>query len=1490
MRIFYLLLVAPLTFSEYCDSGGFTCQYDGCANVIEHQWYWGDYLYRPFCYCNQCYVASTSPSYSDGPCPGKPAACPVGKYSLSGACTTCTANNYCPGDSYLPHPCSTCSGSQYRQSLCSMSVDTVCVSCPSNSITSATDPTKCTCMAGFKQTAAGPVCAACPAGQESDATRSTCVACSAGYYSLTGQPCTQCPAGSYCQYPNQAPVTCSHGFFCVAGSTSQTACTGANMYCGAGSSTVKLCPAGSFCQTTSTIEPCPAGFACAEGQYNECGYGSLCPVGSATEKDCPAGWFCQDSTVKQICPIGSMCPARSIEPVACTVKFYCPEGSATEKDCPAGWFCQDSTVKQICPAGSMCPARSIEPVACTVKSYCPEGSAAEKPCPYAYYCPAQSATPKICNGASVCLGSNSEPGLCNDPSKCITPNSDYTCPAGYLPVTDLVFFMSLSLSYNPIYQFVNYNKVRSINLYTAEMFETDITNDVFNNKYATVISGIWTGTSFNSKTPLTIGVPIVMSDSLSTAYAFAYFYRGATPVSELWEIDMQSGLSSLKKSFDWKVGAATKMSNETLLLGTGGGVYKYYITNNTMQYLFGGNEYTLSVRIVYSKDMYVIAYASKIQLVNASSYAVISTYDNQYYNIYDMEVDFNRRIAYFTAYEYLYAYYMESNSASIIKNYWIPSGEFPEYLLYAEYLSLDLLTNELHIYGMSKFTGHWEHVIFDTARYQSRVAHSLPYTLKSMSKPFPRRCAYCDLKIPGITYTDGCNFNCAAKFWKSGATCNPCTVRNCSLGMYSTQCLNDADTVCAACAPVGNMSSWTDSLCNFTCKAGFFRNDSVCLPCSNPACNPGTYKTQCNTLNDYCAECAIPSGPHTFTSGCNFSCAANTYRNNMTCSMCSFATCVAGFYRTTCAAGSVEPSKCANCTTPSGNYSWTSGCNFTCGTGYYLKNSTACATCTTPTCVPGSYVSNCTSLANRQCLNCTAPIGNYSWVSGCTFACNSGLFLASSNNCSKCTQITQCSAGYYKIPCIGDQDAACLPCNTTQCSPGKYRTSCAAGSNSDAACATCPDVLGDFDRTTECGFQCKAGNFQVDGQLMCSPCSIEPCPANFYRSVCAAGSTQDATCLPCATSCPGGQYYDACVCKNCEAPLGRFEWGQRCNFTCANDSYLAGPTECRTCSSLTCQSGQYYDNCSCLECPEVSGNFIRGNQCDITCANDSYLIGPTECRLCSSMVCEPGKYYSECSCSECHVVVGNFNWSSRCEFTCAHNSYRAGPTECKQCSNMTCPAGTSIQPCNATSDATCAPCARPGGMFSWVNGCDYVPLTTTQRMQSTSTPSIPNTTSITPVTLIASITIAKTYTEVCSNTSYYVDGICQGLHETNPDDKFTCQAQSLNGHECLNGLCTCVNNRRLLSDSCNMTLRVEHMLQEEPNITNFRPWIQEIVIVVVQPAPDMTALIIVGGLLALIVVCCCVVAIVYLAKRERPPAKPTIGNPEGSAFHGIKLL
>ncbi len=207
-----------------------------------------------------------------------------------------------------------------------------------------------------------------------------------------------------------------------------------------------------------------------------------------------------------------------------------------------------------------------------------------------------------------------------------------------------------------------------------------------------------------------------------------------------------------------------------------------------------------------------------------------------------------------------------------------------------------------------------------------------------------------------------------------------------------------------------------------------------------------------------------------------------------------------------------------------------------------------------------------------------------------------------------------------------------------------------------------------------------------------------------------------------------------------------------------------------------------------------------------------------------------------------------------------------------------------MQPCNATSDATCMPCARSGGM----SGCNYA--TTTARMQTTST--IPNTTSIPEATppppppLIASVIIAKTYTEVCSNTSYYVDGICQGLHETNPDDTFACRAQSLNGQDCLNGVCTCVNNkRRLLQDSCNLTMHVEHTLQTEPKVAKFRPWVQEIVIVVVeQPSDNLVLLIAIAGV---VIVCTCV--IVYAIMR-RPVVIVVPKSATRAAFHSLKIL
>ena len=162
-------------------------------------------------------------------------------------------------------------------------------------------------------------------------------------------------------------------------------------------------------------------------------------------------------------------------------------------------------------------------------------------------------------------------------------------------------------------------------------------------------------------------------------------------------------------------------------------------------------------------------------------------------------------------------------------------------------------------------------------------------------------------------------------------------------------------------------------------------------------------------------------------------------------------------------------------------------------------------------------------------------------------------------------------------------------------------------------------------------------------------------------------------------------------------------------------------------------------------------------------------------------------------------------------------------------------------------------------------------------MQTTAQTTAPPTLSF----FIASVTIARSYTEVCVNTSYYVNGICQGLRETNPDDTFACQAQSLDGQECVGGVCICVD--RLLRDSCNLTMLVDHALSVEPKVANFRSWIQEIDVVQQPPPAFPFVLILVAVVICAALVLCCI-AICLLCFRSKQVVHT------GGEFVGIKLL
>ena len=135
----------------------------------------------------------------------------------------------------------------------------------------------------------------CPIGTLGLATRQTMEA-----------QCTLCPAGKYCDSPGRYndSGSCSQGYYCPNGSKSaqEVGCP-PGRYCPVGSPTPKLCPRGTFSNTTllwkeEQCTNCTAGFYCMENGLTDpsgpCRQGYYCPSASKVDNavDCPVGLHC----------------------------------------------------------------------------------------------------------------------------------------------------------------------------------------------------------------------------------------------------------------------------------------------------------------------------------------------------------------------------------------------------------------------------------------------------------------------------------------------------------------------------------------------------------------------------------------------------------------------------------------------------------------------------------------------------------------------------------------------------------------------------------------------------------------------------------------------------------------------------------------------------------------------------------------------------------------------------------------------------------------------------------------------------------------------------------------------------------------------------------------------------------------------------------------------------------------------------------------------
>eukprot|EP00767_Chilomastix_cuspidata_P000870 gnl/Chilomastix_cuspidata/1248.p1 GENE.gnl/Chilomastix_cuspidata/1248~~gnl/Chilomastix_cuspidata/1248.p1 ORF type:complete len:6697 (-),score=752.02 gnl/Chilomastix_cuspidata/1248:22-17397(-) len=384
---------------QQCPAGFYCPLTENGYPIICEQGYYSDVQASECIVCPQGYQC-----YFDG---STPTTCPTGTYSPEGEfdCIDAIPGTYATGSEAEPIECE---------------------STHDNAETSDAGVSLCALCSGGNFCANTYIEVVCPAGWYSDNGASYCSICPQGYY---------CPESSTYEVSAQNPIACPTG-----------------AYCPAGSSNPRLCPGGTFQQTTlkTAVSDCQT---CSEGSY--------CPPGSSLETSCPQGFFCKAGTAY---PYQTPCEPDNIgddalygasdqlisrgECQTCSEGMFCPPGSSSEKTCPPGFYCPSGTLRwddnpvpagsyidgegcialgdlgcdEICPVGNYCPRGSSYPIPCPPGTYNPStGSfdvSACLPCPAGKSCPQHGmSSTNDCTAGHFC------------PQWTIFP-TDFKCPEG----------------------------------------------------------------------------------------------------------------------------------------------------------------------------------------------------------------------------------------------------------------------------------------------------------------------------------------------------------------------------------------------------------------------------------------------------------------------------------------------------------------------------------------------------------------------------------------------------------------------------------------------------------------------------------------------------------------------------------------------------------------------------------------------------------------------------------------------------------------------------------------------------------------------------------------------------------------------------------------------------------------------------------------------------------------------------------------------------
>uniref|UniRef100_A0ABI7W9W5 p-selectin n=1 Tax=Felis catus TaxID=9685 RepID=A0ABI7W9W5_FELCA len=329
-----------------------------------------------------------------------------------------------------------------------------------------------------------------------------------------------------------------------------------------------------------------------------------------------------------------------------------------------------------------------------------------------------------------------------------------------------------------------------------------------------------------------------------------------------------------------------------------------------------------------------------------------------------------------------------------------------------------------------------------------------------------------------------------------------------------------------------------------------------------------------------------------------------------------------------------------NCSHPLGNFSFNSECSFHCAEGYELKGpsklkclASGMWTNNPPQCI----VVRCPLLEapGKGTMDCVHPLTAFAYGSSCKFECEPGYQVR----------------GRATLRCIGSgQWTTPLPaCEAIACEPLE---SPVHGSTD------CSPLSGPLPYNTSCSFRCADG-FRLKGADMaqCTDLGRWTAPA----PVCEALQCQD---LPAPDQAQ----------VNCSHPFGAFRYQSTCSFSCDEGLLLVGAGELRClgtgtwsapppqCQAFTCTPLLSPRN-GTMTCVQPLGDSSYKSRCQFTCDEGFSLSGPEilDCApsghwtgpppTCEAIKC-PELFAPEQGSLACSDTRREFSVGYTCHFSC----------------------------------------------------------------------------------------------------------------------------------------------------------------------------------------------------------------------------------------------